>query len=272
MIDVDPQDRSKPVRRVLAARQWVVGRSTVSQSDVKVAVGPERDRAAIVVFKRVFGRNPDPLFTRGIGRSRIVARRLESRDNRVALVLVIGRIVNKEELVLLVLGMKSHAQQALFISSIDRIGKLEEELLDTRGSLVRKRPDRGRVLLDNEQEVRPVLRVSHGNRPIEPEVGKRDGGAQLRQAGRRSTLSRPASWPEPTAGVFCVTAAMVTAISRPRQPRVFASEILLFFRCMGIISFLQLFRLAIIPDRRDVGRALLTNTTDDNSRAGHFLG
>ena len=131
MIDVDPQDRSQPVRRVLAAGQRVVGRSRVAQSDVKVAVGSEGDRAAIVVFKRVFGGNPDPLFTRGIGRSRVVARRLEPRDNRVPLVLVVGRVVNKEELVLFVLGMKCHAEQPFFVSAIDRIGKLEEELLVT---------------------------------------------------------------------------------------------------------------------------------------------
>src|SRR5271165_4391049 len=106
MVDVDPQDRAEPVSRILAARHRVVGGSAVSQSDVKVPVRPESDRAAIVVFKRVFSRDPDPLFTLGVGRAGVIARPPESSDNRAPLTLVVRRIVNEERLVFLVLGMK----------------------------------------------------------------------------------------------------------------------------------------------------------------------
>ena len=82
MIHVDPQDRGEPVAGILAARQGIVGGATVSQRDVEISVRTEGDRAAVVVFERVFGRDPDPLLARRVGDAGIAARRPESRDDR----------------------------------------------------------------------------------------------------------------------------------------------------------------------------------------------
>ena len=126
MVNVDSQDRPEPVSRVLAARHRIVGCTSISQRDIEKSVRPEIDVAAVVVLEWIFRGNPDPLFTLRIGRAGVVARRLESRDHRVALALVVGRIVNEERFVLFILGMERHAQKALFVSAVNRVGQLQE--------------------------------------------------------------------------------------------------------------------------------------------------
>ena len=182
MIDVDPQDRGEPVGRVLAARHRVIGRSAISQGDVEIAVRPEGDRAAVVIFKRIVRGNPDPLFTARIGQRGIGAGSLESRDDRPPRAPIIGRIVNEEVFVRLILGVKGQAQQALFIAGVDLVWKLQEQFPGARGPLIEERPDHGLVLFNHEQEVRAVIRISHGNGPVEPELGKGHDGAQGGQA------------------------------------------------------------------------------------------
>ena len=128
MVDVDPQDRREPVGRVLAAASWVVGRATVSERDVEKTVRPESDRAAVVVFKRIFLETQIFSSLRGSASRGSPFDALESRNDRTPLAPVIGRIVNEEVLVVLVLGVEGHAQQALFVAPVDPVGKLQEGL------------------------------------------------------------------------------------------------------------------------------------------------
>ena len=181
MIDVDSQDRGEPVLRILAAGHGIVGGAAVSQGDVEIAVRPEGDRAAVVVLERVFGRHPDPFFARRVGDSRIVARRPESRDDRTSRSFVVGRIIDEERLVFLVLGMKGQAQQTLFVSPVDRIGELQKRLLVSRRTVVGERQDRGGMLFDHEEAVAAVGGIAKSDRSIEVEVRERDLRPQRRQ-------------------------------------------------------------------------------------------
>ena len=151
MIDVDPQDRSEPVAWVLPARHRVVGGASVSERDIEIAVRPKRDVAAIVVFKRVVGRHPDSFLARRVGGPWIAARSPKPRDDRTPVPRVFRRIIDEELLVFLVLGMKGQAEQAFFVALVDRIGKLEKELLVARRPIVGERPDRGGMLFDSRR-------------------------------------------------------------------------------------------------------------------------
>ena len=113
--------------------------------------------------------------TRG---SLLEARNRETTECRLPL--VVGRIIDEELLVFLVLGMESQAEQALFVAPVDLVGQLEKELLVAGRPLVGKRPDRGRVLLGHEQEIAAVVGIAKatGGRI---EVGERDFRLQTRQ-------------------------------------------------------------------------------------------
>ena len=103
---------------------------------------------------------------------------------------VVGRIIDEELLVFLVLGVKRQAQQPFFVAPVDRVGKLEEEFLVAGCPLVGERPDRGGVLLDHEEQVAAVVGISKRDRPVEPEVREGDLGRKRRQRLGRFLLLR----------------------------------------------------------------------------------
>ena len=72
--------------------------------------------------------------------------------------------------------MEGQAQQTLLVATVDRVGELEEQLLVAGRPLVGERPDRGGVLLDDEQQVAAVVGIGQGDRPVEPQVREGDLG------------------------------------------------------------------------------------------------
>ena len=173
-VNVDPQDLSEQRIEILAVLVGIVGQAAVAGGDVQITVGPERDRPALVVPKRLLDLEQS-LFRVGVGPIRVVFRHAEPRDgNRVGLLRFGGRVVDEELAVVAILRMKRQAQKSLFVLLVfvDHARRDVEEhgrLLDRW--IVGEHVNRA-LLRGHEDPIRSVAGVRQQNRTIDPKVGK----------------------------------------------------------------------------------------------------
>jgi hypothetical protein len=155
IIDIDSQDRSQQSGRVLTVAVWIATTTAVAEPNVKITVGTESQRSAVVVAERLrdfkddeFGRS-----VRDIG----IRRNGESAQDRPA---GVGcGIVDVEMAVVRVVGVESQAEQAFLVAPVaDPGGNVEE----SRYMIGLRRAGENRYesfLLDNHHPVRSVWRV-----------------------------------------------------------------------------------------------------------------
>src|SRR5262249_35445959 len=113
VVHIDAEYFAQVRVQLLTVAIGIVGSAAVAMRDVEIAVGPENERAAVVVPEWLLNRQQHFLGVR-IGLIGIILGHAKAR-NDVGGLRFLGRVEDEELAVLFVIGMKCQPQKALFV-------------------------------------------------------------------------------------------------------------------------------------------------------------
>ena len=188
MVDVDPQDLAEQHVDVLRIVRRIVRRSAVADADVEIAVGPERQHAAVVIGGRRM-RNGEEHVLAGVGDVAIRRHAIFGHDDRAV---VRPRVIDEEPAIRRVSRMKCQTQQPPLAAGENPAPDIEKD----RGCRRARLQDAHIAgLLDDEQPVGAVACMADEHRTCKAaghHRHQRDRGQERRAATEERSRSQDA--------------------------------------------------------------------------------